>query len=338
MTLKELLDSLTFDEIAPYILDIYKDCDVRGLLAPYKQHFDYLRSLVPTDPNLIERKEARISLYKEEDNVHLDAFPLEGDCWEDSLSKELVVDDEVKASHAEIAACCLWHLSFYGYLPYQREETFDDMFDGRIIKRKTLLNSYKEKYSDIIPSKREMAGIISFRNEIRTQMKYYRHRRRTKRDQRADSLLSYSKRCWRSMKRRMINSEYAKRISYCSSFIDDIIEYGCGIDKKQTWQELCTLYRSNHVSIRRLDSIACNVVERFSYLEELIEKYRAMDDVSRYANSFVCLSASSANPITEEETRIKSILTKGLSGKHRLYVKTDDSCGDGMRIDVAFYE
>lgn len=337
MTLKELLDSLTFDEIVPSILTRYKDCDVRGLLASYKQHFDYLRSLVPTVPHLIERKEARISLYKEEGNTHLDAYPLEGDCWEDSLSKELVVDDEVKASHAEIAACCLWHLSFYGYLPYQREETFDGMFDG-IGKRRALLNSYKEKYSDIIPSKREMAGITSFRNEIRTQMKYYRHRRRTKRDKWDDCFLSYRKRCWRSMKRRKINSEYAKRISYCSSFIDGIIECGCDIEKKQAFQELSVLYRSNHISIRRLDSIACNVVERFGYLKELIEKYGAMDDISRYANSFVCLSTSSVHPITEEEKQITSILTKGLSGKHRFYVKTDDSCGDGIRIDVAFYE
>ena len=54
MTLKELLDSPTFDEIAPYILLRYKNCDVKGLLALYKQHIDYLRSLVPTGPNLVE--------------------------------------------------------------------------------------------------------------------------------------------------------------------------------------------------------------------------------------------------------------------------------------------
>ena len=91
MTLKQLLDSLTFDEIAPCILNRYKNYDVRGLLALYKQHFDYLRSLVPTDPDLIERKEARISLYKEGEKIHLDAFPLEGDYWKDSLSKELLL-------------------------------------------------------------------------------------------------------------------------------------------------------------------------------------------------------------------------------------------------------
>lgn len=342
MTLKELLDSLTFDEIAPYILITYKNCDVRGLLALYKQHFDYLRSLVPTDHNLIERKEARISLYKEgEDvhgeNVHLDAFPLEGDCWEDSLSKELIIDDEVEASNAEIAACCLWHTSFYGYLPYQREKTFDDMFDG-IVKKGALLSSYKEKFSDIIPSKREMAAIASFHNEVRSKMKYYRHRRKTKQNKRDELCLSFEKRCWRSMKRRIINCEYCKRISYCSSFIDHITGNGCGIDKQVVLQELSTLYLSSHVAIRRLESIAFNAAKRLDYLIELIEKYGALDDIPHYANSFICLSASSRYPITEDEKKIISILTNGQIGTQRFYIKTDDQCDQEMRIDVAFYE
>lgn len=336
MTLKELLDSLTFDEIAPYILDRYKNCDVRELLAPYKQHFDYLRSLAPTDPKLIERKEARVSLYKESEKTHLDAFPLEGDLWEDSLSKELVIDDEVKASNAEIAACCLWHTSFYGYLPYQCEETFDE-FDG-VNKKSSSLSSYKEKYSDIIPSKREMATIASFHKEIRNEMKYYRHRRWTKQNSRDDTCMSYKKRCWRKWKRRMINSEYYKRISWCSSFIDSITECGYGMEKKLALQELSILYHSNHVSIKRLDSIASNAAKHFDYLKELIEKYGALDNISRNANSFICLSVSSTHPVADVEKQIIGILTKGLLGKHRLYVKTDESCGNEMKIEMVFYE
>ena len=38
MTLKELLDSLSFDEIAPYLIRHYT-CDyASGDLVPYKQH------------------------------------------------------------------------------------------------------------------------------------------------------------------------------------------------------------------------------------------------------------------------------------------------------------
>ena len=56
MTLKELLDPLSFDEIAPYLIRHYT-CDYApGDLVPYKQHFDYLRSLTPTNRELIENK------------------------------------------------------------------------------------------------------------------------------------------------------------------------------------------------------------------------------------------------------------------------------------------
>lgn len=169
MTLKELLDSLSFDEIAPYLIRHYT-CDyASGDLVPYKQHFDYLRSLTPTNRELIENKKVRISLGKHK----LNAYPLEGDDWEDSLAKELVLDKDVKASHAEIAACCLWHTSFWGYLPYQREETLKKIItdDPRLIRTAKF---YKNKFSEIIPSKREMMQIPSFRNKIRSDMKSVR--------------------------------------------------------------------------------------------------------------------------------------------------------------------
>lgn len=60
MTLKELLDSLSFDEIAPFIIKHYEHNGISGTLVPYKQHFDYLCNLTPTNPDFIENKEAKI--------------------------------------------------------------------------------------------------------------------------------------------------------------------------------------------------------------------------------------------------------------------------------------
>lgn len=102
MTLKELLDSLSFDEIAPYLI-------IRHYTRDY-------------------------------------------------ASGDLV---------AEIAACCLWHTSFWGYLPYQREESFRKITTDNL-KLICTAKFYKNKFSEIIPSKREMMQIPSFRNEIRS--------------------------------------------------------------------------------------------------------------------------------------------------------------------------
>ena len=70
MILKELLDSLSFDEIAPFLIRHYTYDYAPGDLVPYKQHFDYLRSLTPTNRELIENKKVRISLGKRKLNAY----------------------------------------------------------------------------------------------------------------------------------------------------------------------------------------------------------------------------------------------------------------------------
>ena len=123
MTVKQLLDSLSFDEIAPYIPKNYEGRgDTESVLASFKQHYDYLRHLVPTDPGQTERMELPIGCYTDEKGTYLDAFlAFEGELWEDTLSRELVIDKKVKAGNAEIAACIMLQTAFYGYLPYERQ-------------------------------------------------------------------------------------------------------------------------------------------------------------------------------------------------------------------------
>ena len=325
MTVKQLLDSLSFDEIAPYITKHYQGWeDAESVLGNYKQHYDYLRHLVPTDQSLIELKEARISYYKDVDGVYLDAYPLEGDLWEDSLSKELVIDENVRECNAEIAACCMWHMSFYGYLPYQRHECFDDMFDG-IEKREAQYKAYKAKFSEIIPSEKDIMSIPSFHKEVRSELK-----------------AAFRKRKRRYWKRHVIRHTLFNRILYVSSFIEDVHERGQNVSGEPTLQELSILYHANHVSIKRLDSTAFDAAKRFDYLKELIEKYDAVlvarKKMTEHANSFICLSASSEHPITENEKTLANILTDGLFGTHQICIKTDESCGEELRMDIAFYD
>lgn len=67
--------------------------------------------------------------------------------------QRIVVEPEVTASLSEIAACCLWHTSFYGFTPQQREEVFLE-FDQKATRRssrnktfyKELIEETKKKY------------------------------------------------------------------------------------------------------------------------------------------------------------------------------------------------
>ena len=116
MTFKELLNSVTFEEVAPCLLHMHPDAE--GNLKWYKIHFDMLRLMTPKHDDDANSDVCHISMSEWDEDIepHLDAHPMEGDYWEHSLTKEIVIAPEVKATNAEIAACCIWHTSFYGFV------------------------------------------------------------------------------------------------------------------------------------------------------------------------------------------------------------------------------
>ena len=131
MTYKELLDSVSFDEIVPFI-ERYHGWNA---LAWYKVHYDYLRHLTPEQGEITTATVSNGEPDESWPEPHLDSFPLEGDLWEHSLAKELIIEPDVKASLAEIAMCCLWHTSFYGFT----EEDVRIGGTGTLIRRRLTL-------------------------------------------------------------------------------------------------------------------------------------------------------------------------------------------------------
>lgn len=341
MTLKQLLDSLTFDEIAPFI-DLE---DGRNCLAAFKQHFDYLRHLTPTegvtgevsvgywrDPDL---EDDEINDTDENENEHqLFARSLEGDYWESCLAKEIVLDDEVVASPAEIAACCLWHTSFYGFLPAEVTDTFNSLHEG-----KGQTQYYLKEFRDILPTRREMQSVPSFHRAIRKAMKVHRKYKSSEELREIRELIESDTRKWRYWKRHEINSEYFKRIKINAEFIEHVLERGTDVTEPPAREELGRLFRANHVSIHRCDTFAYDAARRLEYLRNLIGKYGLLDGNTHLPDSFVCISASPAHPLTvEETTEIETLLTSGHTGELRVWTKADESCGEELRMDIAYYE
>ena len=129
MTYKELLDSVSFDEIVPYISKYHGDNDC---LVLYKIHYDMLQSLTP-DSKKADYKTATVDYYESEDGEtesYLHVYPIEGQIWEGALTMELTISPNVKESLAEIAACCLWHTSFYGFTDEDLQEYFNRLENG----------------------------------------------------------------------------------------------------------------------------------------------------------------------------------------------------------------
>lgn len=134
MTLYELLHKVSFDEIAPFLSKSYAE---GRSLAWFKMHYDYLCHLVPSP-----KSETGYDIYVEmvpqtgsdtdESRITVSAC-LDGNPWEDSLGREIIIKDfdnsriakteaiigqkvvvpnRADISLAEIAACCIWETSF----------------------------------------------------------------------------------------------------------------------------------------------------------------------------------------------------------------------------------
>ena len=92
MTFKELLDCVRFEDVAPLIVKMYPD--MGQSLGWYKIHFDMLRLMQPVLHEDANDKVCHITMKDWEDGsgLHLNAYPMEGDLWEHSLTKEPVYE------------------------------------------------------------------------------------------------------------------------------------------------------------------------------------------------------------------------------------------------------
>ena len=335
MTYSELLHTVTFDEILPFIEKYHGHS---GSVAMYKMHYDMLRHLTPHQEES-DIKTAIISNAKLDydwEKPHLDAYPLEGDLGEVNLAKELVIEPDVDACLAEIAACCLWHTSFYGFIREQKAETaeklqfyFHNMLDDDIekVKASRIVRLIKEN-GGTLPKKSEMLSIPSFKKQLKEKIQRYNKRRVLMKN-----LCSKPKR----MKRVFITEEYRKRVLSVGSFIEfcmgDVVE-----SEGMSMNDLCQLIYANRVKYYpHYQSFIDDSAGRVSWFIELIEKYKAFGQ-GIYSNVMICVAASPEYPFTKEEHRLLYYIMEQCPGKKGYLVKNEDQLGKELKLWVVFYE
>ncbi|MGG6545595.1 UNVERIFIED_CONTAM: hypothetical protein NY100_09240 [Prevotella sp. 15_C9] len=153
MTLKELLCTIPFEKIEPHIALLYPDMATPRMLELFRSHYELLCRLIPRVAESEQPCIITMTKWEEDETPLLDAYNIEGCDWEVALSKEVVVEPEVTASLSEIAACCLWNTSFYGFTPKQGEEVLSRIRtrDGHCLSRnetffQELIEDTKKKY------------------------------------------------------------------------------------------------------------------------------------------------------------------------------------------------
>lgn len=308
MTYKELLDSVSFDEIVPYI---EKYPGGKGCLALYKIHYDMLCHLTP-NPEDAYYKTATVSHGEQDEDwpePHLTVHPIEGQKWEGALTMELIIEPDVTESLAEIAACCLWHTSFYGFTEEQKRAKFES-WNREISEEEFEKQQAKEWGKKIIeaggniPSEDELMKIPSFRVTAKNN---------TKRKQR----------------------EYWDRIGMIGEFVARNLPSDTDV-VNMTVEDLCKLFYSNHYIEYDYNSYSADESVRADYLKELITSYEAFAH-GTLDNAVIVLSASNQYPLIMEETSLATYIAEMCTGESHFIYKVDDTLGRELRLNVAFY-
>ena len=152
MTLKELLLKYEFDTIVPDLVAV--DESVKDNLYAFKEAFDTLRRMVPGDAQG-EQIVVCLEVETEEDGTEIERYlyasNCEGDLWDSSLAKEVVIEADITEIRA--LAQILWHITFFGFTPehegYRRHENKNKY------ERKASLMRYHQfcNYARIKPKK-----------------------------------------------------------------------------------------------------------------------------------------------------------------------------------------
>ena len=304
MTYKELLNSVDFDNVARQIVRLYPGSE--HSLGWYKLHFDMLRLMTPKVHDDANDTVCHITMkdWCDGTGAHLDAYPMEGDFWEHSLTKELILAPDIKVSNEELAACCLWHTSFYGFVEEQVDETFMEKDEEGM---KGVVDSICS-YGGYVPSVKELATIGG--KWIRKTFFPVRRMSNIKRKRYYREALRY----W-----------YNRRTKHVGHFIASIIPALELTTNKVSATALCQLFYSDSVAMTALPSFADEGVDSARYLCEWVEKY----DILQEADNVLVYMArgNDSDVLCETEQQLYNTIC-------RKVCKSNSDAGKALIVDV----
>lgn len=333
MTFKELLDCVQFEDVAPHIVKMYPD--IGQSLGWYKIHFDMLRLMQPVFHEDANDKVCHITMEDWEDGsgLHLDAYPMEGDLWEHSLTKELVIAPEVAASNEELAACCLWHTSFYGFVEKHVKERFrtEDLDldtlnrwdDSLYYKAKALQNfSIIREHGGFIPTIRQLSK--SKKAELVKLAK--------------DSVWFGSIPLNKIKRKKRFRIEflehYYERMSVISDFIVQTIPALKSTRNYIHVEQLCELFQSELFCTEEIMSYASNGESGAKYLYELFTSYDMIPKMDGIVVRLV--TGTEREVLTEDENLLCNLLAEGRKYGD-LILDYDPALGNQVVISYAAY-
>ncbi|MBR6032761.1 MAG: hypothetical protein IKP36_12525 [Bacteroidaceae bacterium] len=336
MIFKELLDSVSFDEVERQIRIMYNYPET-GNLGWYKIHFDMLRLLTPKHHDDANDDVCHITMedWENGNEPHLHAFPMEGDLWEHSLTKEIVIAPDVKASNEEIAACCLWHTSFHGFVEEDRKKRFRlydididfmDRWDDDVYFEK-----YANKNFSII---RKNGGMIPTIKDLspkrKKQLIYKLKESRWYRGYRSGEVKL------RCAYKKHLAERYYRRMTDISDFIVKAIPAinDKANDNYLKTEDLCSLFQSELFYSEELTSFADEGTSGAKYLLNLILIYDMLPHFDRMI--YILTTGEPIETMTEDDLALQNVLMGSCKSGDIIFA-TNPSLGRQIRINYATF-
>lgn len=306
MTLKELLDKVDFDSLSPFIEKTEKKH--LDSIYGYREAYDILRYMKPAE-NF--KGKARVEWSGEEygDDQWIGVFHLDDDYWENELAKEIVIGENVDLPLEEIAAKCLWELTFYGFTPEH-----EGLVIGREIRNKydVMLDRLEEsewrhqiprRYRSMHDGQRFISGDWGMKDLFRKRMNRSKRMREHRQEKRRKYLESMSCRENNILDLTVAGSSFVRED------LNFILKVSQGI--RYDFRSVTGPYRQlslestgpveiNPVAVPEMpDTGTADQDSRLDYILESITRYQFLD-LSQYDNAVFCVRYSSRYPISDD--------------------------------------
>lgn len=285
MILKELIQKYEFDAIVPDLISI--DKPVQDNLYAFKEAFDELRRMAPGDAGgkqVVVSEEIETDDDGNETERYLHASNCEGDFWEASLAKEVVIHAETTEIRA--LAQILWHITFYGFTA--GDEEYRHVTQKNKYEQMAAILEYRQfcNYARIKREKKPTDWDLRCALTMEKWDTYHAreaHRNRAKRmrDARQNRLIAYF--------------EHLERIQRLIDSIDTTNRYTNDADYKY-------LFDQREIRDFLFYSRTTTMETRAQYIADNIIKY-FHEDLTQYAFNDIIMSFSEGYKASKEEIK-----------------------------------
>lgn len=299
MTVKELFNSLSFNEIVKALYTTHRNDHSISCLYGYKEAFD----IICNTEFIGEGGEVTFDVAPEEEWFSPGKLPLlannvEGDYWENIVGKIIVNPDNNPFTDAELAGAILWGMTFYGFTPRQIKETLHCEI-GNLAYTKYGYQVKELKVKNILPYVSPET-----RRDLKQQLK----------DEPDCMSIYLSGREWHELSKRRIRMNRSKRKR--DYRIRSRMERLKKLDKRQ--HLINSIIKHTNVPLEMIEYQILNAGEiyetwreshvygktdRIDYIIDLLSNFHpTWDDICKDADEIIMIVYSSReNPLTEKE-------------------------------------